>query len=70
MTEEKEKTPANIEIEDITGLSGYPATNTVPAKVEVKVEEEEDMCPHIRYIVKEVSPPQPAQPVVFGHASN
>jgi hypothetical protein len=65
-TEEKEKTPGEMEIEDVAGPSGDPAGNAKPVEAPVKVEEVPVDINRVRYKVVEVPPKEPAQPVIEG----
>jgi hypothetical protein len=55
---EKEKTPWEMEIEDVTRPSGNPAANAAPVAAPVKVEEEENVN-RVRYEIVEVAPSEP-----------
>jgi hypothetical protein len=61
-TEEKEKTPREMEIEDVAGPLGDPTANAKP----VKMEEVPVDVNWVKYKVMEVLPREPAQPVIEG----
>jgi hypothetical protein len=63
-TEEKEKTPGEMEIEDVASPSGDPAANAKPVEKPVKVEEIPVDVNRPRYKIVEVPPRLPAQPVI------
>jgi hypothetical protein len=62
--EEKEKTPEEMEIEDVAGPSGDPNANAKPVEKPVKVEETPVDVNRQLYKIVEVPPKLPAQPVI------
>jgi hypothetical protein len=68
--EEKEKTPGEVEIEDMAGPSGDPNANAKPVEKPVKVEEAPVDINRPQYKLVEVPPRMPAQPVIEGAPAN
>jgi hypothetical protein len=66
MTEDKEKTPGEMEIEDVASPSGDPAANAKPVEALVKMEEVPVDVNRVQYKVVEVLPKEPALPVIEG----
>jgi hypothetical protein len=69
-TEEKQKTPVEMEIEDVAGPSGDPNANVKPVNKPVKVEEVPVDVNQPRYKIVEVPPRVPAQPVIESAPAN
>jgi hypothetical protein len=64
LAEEKEKTPGEMEIEDVAGPSGDPNANAKPVEKPVKVEEVPLDINRAQYKIVEVPPRLPAQLVI------